>query len=99
MELLGNLERSLEPLKCGTFGEPEPEPVCATSWNLKPFKCGTFVARFPAAAPNHPEALLARPQALQAVRGKNKAISEWPTSRSFHKQLGVAHDYCKTSLP
>ena len=34
-------------------------------WNL-----GEPGARFPAAAPNHPEALLEEPQAFQAVGGK-----------------------------
>ena len=44
---------------------------------LRTFKSGTFMwnlgepgARFPAAAPNHPEALLEEPQAFQAVGEK-----------------------------
>ena len=44
---------------------------------VESFKCGTSMSklgeagsRFPAAAPNHPEALLARPQAFQAVGEK-----------------------------
>ena len=38
-------------------------------WNF-----GEPGARFPAAAPNHPEFLLARPQAFQADRGKNDMV-------------------------
>ena len=48
-------------------------------WNLEPFESGTFMwncgepgARFPAAAPNQPEALLEEPQAFQAVGEKER---------------------------
>ena len=51
---------------------------------METFKCGTLGnlaepgARFSATAPNHPEALFARPQAFQAVGGK--------ASNTFHKE-------------
>ena len=60
---------------CGTFRNLNlyVEPL----WNLEPIKNRTFVwnlaepgARFPAAAPDHPEALLEEPQAFQAVGEK-----------------------------
>ena len=62
--------------------EPSVEP-CRTwtsMWNLEPFKSGTSAwnlqepgSRFSTAAPNHPKALLARPQAFQAVGEKTIA--------------------------
>ena len=61
----------------GTCVEPWNLLSVEPLWNLEPFKCGTFVrnlgepgARFPAAAPNHRKALLARPQVFQAVGEK-----------------------------
>ena len=55
---------------------PHRDPFAEPLWNLEPFKCGTFMrnlgepgANFPTAAPNHPEALLSRPLAFQAVGG------------------------------
>ena len=42
-----------------------PEKNGTFMWNL-----GEPGARFPGAAPNHPEALLEEPQAFQAVGGK-----------------------------
>ena len=62
---LGNLNLCVEPWGTWTF-----------MWNLEPFKSGCFMcnlgepcARFPAAAPNHPEAFLEE-LAFQAV-GEN----------------------------
>ena len=69
---------SVEPL-CGTLGTLDlyVEPL----WNLEPFQIETFMwnlaepgSRFPAAAPNHPKALLEEPQAFQAA-GENKLPS------------------------
>ena len=63
-----------------TLGEPEPLRVRTFIWNLQdPEQSGTFImwnleepgARFRAAAPNHPEALLEEPQAFQAVGQKH----------------------------
>ena len=46
------------------------------------WKLGEPGARFPAAAPNHPEALLEEPQAFQAVGGK-----KWKKSKAIHRRV------------
>ena len=55
-------------------------------WNL-----GEPDARFPAAAPNHPEALLARPQAFQAVRENwfLEDSSAWEAKRHMNTADGL----------
>ena len=80
------MEPCASTLQSGTFMwnlvEPEllrMEPLCGTLWNLNflEWNRGTFMqnpaepgARFRAAAPNHPGALLEEPQAYQAVGEK-----------------------------
>ena len=60
----------------------QPEPLCGAlwslnlMWNLEPFESGTWNreepgARFPAAAPNHPKALLEEPKLFKLL-GKNR---------------------------
>ena len=44
-------------------------------------------ARFRAAAPNHPEALLEEPQAFQAVREKSHLVGHW-TNYLYRWSLG-----------
>ena len=65
-----------EPL-CGP-GEPlKLEPVCGTLGNLNFSEWNLYAgARFPAAAPNHPEALLEEPQAFRAAAGKKRVRTE-----------------------
>ena len=64
-------------------------------WNLKPWTflsveplCGIVGNLVPAAAPNHPEALLARPQALQATEEKttNQQKRDWTVTGSHYLQ-------------
>ena len=80
--------------KCGTtwfflWSLVEPEPSCGTlMWNR-----GEPCARFPAAAPNHPEALLEEPQAFQAVRETNGGWSQkWPRANASCKAERIQKD-------
>ena len=71
-----------DPL-CGAL---EPEALRGT-WNLLRVEpsCGTreFGARFPAAAPNHPEALLEEPQAFRSLLEKKKRFKQHPRFKKF----------------
>ena len=81
--------------------------ICGTVlWNLGTFsKSGTCMwnlgepgARFPAAAPNHPEALLEEPQAFQAVGEKFDSNSR--TFQDFkHNILPNATTFPKQKPP
>ena len=58
----------------------EPESLCGTFVEPGPFECGTCMrnlaepgVRFPPAAPNHPEALLAGTQVFPAVGEKTSS--------------------------
>ena len=64
--------------------EPETFLSVEPLWKLEPLQSGNFMwnleepgARFHAAAPNHPKALLARPQASQAVGEKEKLAGDF----------------------
>ena len=73
---------------CGTLWHLNVEPLCGPLWNVnfsewdlyvEPGGTSTFNsggARFRAAAPNHPEALLEEPQTFQAVG--EKIPKNWP---------------------
>ena len=76
----------MEPL-CGTLKKPEllrMEPLGGTLWNL-----AEPGARFRAAAPNHPGALLEEPQAFQAVgeKGAGKCFCVLVNTKATKDQI------------